>query len=350
MKILLPIILLLVACGQTTEQQEETDPTNESLSQELQPNYVTAPVATDSDDPAIWVHPTEPSQSLIVGTDKGSPDGGLYVFDLQGKKLDSVKGLLRPNNVDLAWVRSEADTFAVVVCTERQAGQLRAFRMPDLAPIDGGGFPLFEGEENRAAMGIALFERPSDGAIFAQVSRKTEEGSPADSQAIWQYQLTFDGTETKAQSSFLRRFGQFSGQKEIEAMAVDNQLGYLYYSDEGVGVRRYFVDPDSPSEELALFGTQGFAEDHEGIAIYPTGASSGYITVSDQGAQRFHFFDRESLEPLGITSVAALKSDGSEAVADSLNEDFPQGLFVAMSDDRTFHLYDWRAFLASRAE
>ena len=50
----------------------------------LTPRVVTEPVKFDTDDPAIWLHPTDPAQSLIIGTDKDE-NGGLYVFDLNGK-------------------------------------------------------------------------------------------------------------------------------------------------------------------------------------------------------------------------------------------------------------------------
>src|SRR5262245_14985825 len=36
----------------------------------------------DSDDPAIWVHPTNPEHSLVIATLK---NGGLAVFDLGGQ-------------------------------------------------------------------------------------------------------------------------------------------------------------------------------------------------------------------------------------------------------------------------
>ena len=35
------------------------------------------------------------------------------------------------------------------------------------------------------------------------------------------------------------------------------------------------------------------------------------------------------------------ESDGSEVTSAVLDERFPSGLFVAMSDNRTFHYYSW---------
>ncbi|KKX52338.1 hypothetical protein L950_0200140 [Sphingobacterium sp. IITKGP-BTPF85] len=39
--------------------------------------------------------------------------------------------------------------------------------------------------------------------------------------------------------------------------------------------------------------------------------------------------------------VMATQSDGSEVVSVKLNDTFKHGLFVAMSDDKTFHYYRW---------
>jgi len=44
---------------------------------------------------------------------------------------------------------------------------------------------------------------------------------------------------------------------------------------------------------------------------------------------------------LKIISVKANKSDGSEVFSKSLNGVFKKGIFVAMSDDKTFHFYRW---------
>src|SRR5688572_32641390 len=47
-------------------------------------SYDEAPATVDADDPAIWVHPERPHDSLIIGTLK---DAGLVVYDLRGKVL-----------------------------------------------------------------------------------------------------------------------------------------------------------------------------------------------------------------------------------------------------------------------
>jgi len=319
----------------------------------VQPVVVTDPVRYDTDDPAIWVNRRDPAQSLVIGTDKDS-DGGLYVFDLKGKEVPgkTVHGLKRPNNVDIGYglpLGGRPTDFALV--TERETGLLRAFRLPDMQPLDHGNLAVFEGDAagERMPMGIALYTRPTDKAIFAVVSRKTgpKQGYLA------QYQLADDG-RGQLKMTLMRKFGAWSGNKEIESVAVDNELGFIYYSDEGVGVRKYAADPARGDTELALFARTGFAEDHEGISIYKTGPRTGYLLVSDQGASQFRFFPRQGTvaDPnahpeLRMVKVAAHFSDGSDVTNVPLNAQFPHGLFVAMSDNRTFHYYRWEDMLGA---
>jgi len=216
--------------------------------------------------------------------------------------------------------------------------------LPDMMPIDGGGIPMFEGEEDRDPMGVSLYKRSSDDAIFAIVGRKS---GPLDNY-LWQYLIEDDGTGT-VKLTKVRSFGKYSGQKEIEAIAVDDELGYVYYSDEGVGVRKYFADPKKGDEELAFFGQWDFGQDHEGISIFKIDDNTGYILVSDQQRNRFNVYPREGTasdphqhQRIKSIEVSTMESDGSEVSSLALGEHFPQGLFVAMSSDKTFHLYDWR--------
>lgn len=313
------------------------------------PRVITEPTKHDTDDPAIWINRANPAQSLILGTDKNA-DGALYVFGLDGKiRADKVvRGLVRPNNVDVAYgVSIGGKPTDIAVLTERYAHRLRAYRLPDMAPVDGGGMPVFVGERARDCMGIALYTRAADGAVFAIVSRSDYQ-SPRQGY-LHQYRLIDDGTGT-LRAVFTRSFGEWSGTKEIEAVAVDNEPGFIYYSDEGYGIRKYHADPaaEDADEELAAFGRDGFAGDREGISIYPTGAGTGYIVVSDQQNNAMRIFRREG-EPgkphehtfLKSVNISAIESDGSEVTNVPLGPAFPNGLFVAMSNGKVFHLYSW---------
>src|SRR5262245_52674981 len=70
----------------------------------LQPSGATEQVTVDPDDPAIWINPVDPSQSLVVGTNKvAAPQGALVVFDLSGRTRQTIDGIDRPNNVDIEY-------------------------------------------------------------------------------------------------------------------------------------------------------------------------------------------------------------------------------------------------------
>jgi 3-phytase len=310
----------------------------------VQPRVVTTALPHDTDDPAIWINRADLAKSLVVGTDKDSA-GALYVFDLAGKIVAQTPTLKRPNNVDIVtglMLGGKATDLAVT--TERELQRLRVFRLPDLAPLDKGDLVVFDGDVTRAPMGVALYRRPGDGAVFAIVGGKS---GPAEGY-LWQYRLEDDGTG-QVKMTKVRAFGRYSGKKEIEAIAVDAELGYIYYSDEQHGVHKYRADPDAldAAEELALFGTAGFASDLEGISIYPQASGAGYVMVSNQQADTFRIFPRAGTpgKPhdhplLKSVRLATRESDGSEVTNVAL-PGFPGGLFVAMSMDRTFHFYAW---------
>ena len=87
-------------------------------------------------------------------------------------------------------------------------------------------------------------------------------------------------SQGRLSAHFVRRFGAFSGGGEIEAVAVDDELGYVYFSDEQYGIRKYHADPDAPkaAQELAAFGLSGYQGDREGLAIYSTGRAGPGIS------------------------------------------------------------------------
>lgn len=310
----------------------------------IAPTVVTQPLPHDTDDPAIWIHPTDVTKSVIVGTDKDT-DGGLYMYDLKGTILKKSITLKRPNNVDIAYgLKVGESTIDIAVTTERETNKIRVFAMPNLEPIDNGGISVFEGETERDPMGIALYTRPSDGAVFAIIGRKFGPSGTY----LWQYELRANENGTVS-AIFVRKFGNFSGKKEIEAIAVDNELGLVYCSDEQVGIRKYYADPaKNDNTELAIFGQKDFKSDHEGIAIYKSSATTGYILVSNQQANTFVVFAREGTKgnpnqhlKLAEVSTSTIECDGADATSVNLGPQFPQGILVAMSNGMTFHFYNW---------
>ena len=322
--------MVLFSCGSKKSQLPE-----------IKPDIITENVKYDTDDPAIWINPDDASKSMIAGADKDT-DGAIYAFDLDGKIIESttIRGIKRPNNVDLRYGFPITDSTQtdIIAFTERERKMLRIYSVPDMKPLDGGGFPVFADEANEEfqyPMGISLYKSAVDGAFYAIVGRKT---GPLEDY-LYQYKIT-----TKSESlvgfDLVRKFGNFSGKKEIEAIAVDDALGYVYYSDEGESVKKYYAEPSKGNEQLASFGSEDFLEDIEGIAIAAFEDGSGMIIVSDQQHGQFNIYDRKTNELVRILNLATTETDGCEAVTVSLNDTFKTGLFVAMNDDGTFYYYD----------
>jgi len=299
---------------------------------DIQPAVETEPVAQDVDDPSIWVHPKDPARSLIVATVKRPrPDGALAVYTLDGKLVETVGNLDRPNNVDILG--------DICVATERLQRRLLVYRVSEAKPHLRliGTIPVFEGEQGEAGapMGIALYQRKRDKALFAIVSRKT---GPADGY-LWQYQLQIRGNKVSARK--VRAFGAFSGQGEIEAVAVDPERELVYYSDEDCCVLVYPADPGHPqaARPAARFAEQGFGGNREGIAV-----AGPYVIVTDQldPHSEYHVYRRSDWHPVAVWRGKAQSTDGIEAVARPMGPRFPLGFLVAMNNAaHNFHLYPW---------
>jgi 3-phytase len=342
------VSLTIAGCGRGSPAADRARVGDSALllsADTLRPAVITDTLPGDSDDPAIWVNPADASQSVVLGTDKGDSTGGVYLFDLAGRidRTRSVTPLKRMNNVDVEYgAMMDGTSIDVAVATERRRNMIRVFSLPDMRPIDGGGIVVFKGDTSREPMGIALYRRARDGQIFAIVGGKS---GPAQGY-LAQYALRFAGGVVTA--TLAREFGTYSGRKEIEAIVVDDALGFVYYSDEGIGVRKYHADPDSGSTELAVFATTGVRDDHEGLAIYQRDSLTGYIILSDQGANRIQVFPREGAvgNPhthalLAVIPVMAQQTDGLEVSSRALGASFPNGLLVMMSNRGAFHYYRW---------
>jgi myo-inositol-hexaphosphate 3-phosphohydrolase len=104
--------------------------------------------------------------------------------------------------------------------------------------------------------------------------------------------------------------------------------------------------------ELAVFGTQGFKRQREGLAIVAGRDGRGYLVGSDQipGGSELRIYPREGRpgqphahDPvLRVITTAADSTDGIEVVSSGLGEPIADGLLIMMnSRNRNFLLYRW---------
>ncbi|MBL0160903.1 MAG: phytase [Bryobacterales bacterium] len=329
------IVLVLVSCGERSAGV-------------VAPAVVTESVDGDPDDPAIWMNVRDGGQSRVVATVKrAAPDGSLVVFDLKGKIVQQVKGIDRPNNVDVEYgLMLGGKPVDIAVTTARNSGTMWVFAIDgttgELRDVSRGGLDVFAGEVDgrKRPMGIGLYKRPKDGVVFAILSRKEGPGKGY----LWQYRLE-DAGDGNVRAVKVREFGDYSGRGEIEAVVVDDAQGMVFYSDEGAGIHRWAADPDDPraGSELGLFGTQKYGGDREGLAL-----AEGRVVSTDQmaGGSRFHVYRDGQLE--GTVETDADSTDGVEASGAELGADFPKGMVVVMnSKGRNFWLYRMPEFLGA---
>jgi len=367
----LVVAATFAACGRSRQIDEDSTkavPAARPLSAavEIKPAYATARLPNDPDDPAVWVHPTDPSRSLIIGTVKvAAPAGAVVAYGLDGQIRQIIPGIDRPNNVDVEYgIRLGGQPVDIAVATERLARQLRIFRIDrgDGRLTDLGGAPILRSEQGEASapMGVALYRRERDNAVFAIVAPKT---GPRDGY-LWQYRLS-DAGGGRIAAAFVRRFGTFSAstvraENEIEAVAVDDALGYVYYADEADGIHKWHADPAHPDagRELAHFARTGFRGDREGIGIYALRDGTGYIVCTDQldGNSEYHFYPREGApgnphdhsREIAVLRGGADATDGLDISSAALGPTLPHGLMIAMnSKPQNFLVFRWEDVAAA---
>ncbi|MGC6431954.1 MAG: phytase [Jejuia sp.] len=317
--------LLLVSCGKRLPV--------------IAPDVITEKTLHDTDDPAIWINPNDASQSIVFGTDKNT-EGAIYAFNLKGEVLEdkTIRGLQRPNNIDLEYgfKLNDSTKVDVIAFTERERQQIRLFSVPDMKPLDNGGFKVFEDAklpEHKLPMGIALYKSPETEKVYAIVGRK----SGPQYGYLYQYELKSDSLGISAE--LVKQFGEFSGKKEIEAIAVDDKNGIVYYSDEGHCIRKYYAEPSKTVDEIYCFGSEYFKEDIEGIAIADYGDAS-YLIVSNQQAHTFNIFDASTNAFVKEINLGTIETDGCDVTTIPLGDIFPNGLFVSMNDEKNFYFHD----------
>ena len=278
---------------------------------------VTATVETDpvshsgdaADDPAIWVHPTDPAKSVVIGTDK---DGALEVYNLSGTRIQRIDGDYG-NNVDL---RGD-----IVVSADDEADVMHVYR---ISPRDSKLTLLEDVPTEVTPHGICMYKSPTSGKLYAYPN--------STSGRLEQIELTISGDDVTASSVRL-----FDAGSAVEGCYADQTTGKLYLGEEDEGVWVYGAEPDAGDTRTQLDNTGKYGHlvaDVEGIT-----AAHGYLIVSSQGSNDFAVYNRTSGTFLGYFTVATKSgddcndTDGIDATAAYLGSKFPHGLFVCQDGD-----------------
>ena len=283
------------------------------------------------------------------------------MFGLDGNVRQTIAPLDRPNNVDVEYgVMLGGVKTDIAVLDRAQAASpahLRHSGRWRRARRSGAGRAAGARRSDRRSVradGRVAVQAASATASRSRSSRRRPAGRR---DYLWQYRLDGDGGDRAngrgVNATLVRRFGNFSRRGaaageigEIEAVVVDDELGYVYYSDERFGIRKWHADPDhaDAARELAVFGTDGYVGDREGLAIYAPDArdrrsAARLLVSSDQveGATRVFLYPREGANGnphhhpvIAVRETRSDETDGLDVTARAL-PGYPRGLLVMMN-------------------
>ncbi|MEL7038367.1 MAG: phytase, partial [Cyanobacteria bacterium J06592_8] len=299
----------------------------------------------DSDDPAIWVNPENPEQSLVIATLK---DGGLVTFDLNGEIVEEILpapfGEIRYNNVDLVYdFELGEETVDLAVASDRENDTLAIWTIDpetlELNDVTADNiletiFGVDDGEQT--AYGLATYKSPVSGQSYAFVTQ-------ADSNQFAQLELVDNGLG-EVDANLVRTIelptptGE-PGDSQSEAIVVDQELGFVYLAiEEEVGILKFQAEPDAGDEFEVVYDVEDdiLVPDLEGLILYYGDNGEGYLIASSQGDSSYGLFDRAgNNEFLGQFIIAGNgdidqvnETDGFDLTNVALGSAYPNGLFV----------------------
>ncbi|MCK2217079.1 phytase [Actinomadura sp. ATCC 31491] len=333
---------------------------------------------SNGDDPAIWVHPSDSDDSVVVTTAK---EGGLNVYDLGGHQLQHIAAPTAPgpddepgrfNNVDVTYGFGGRD---LAIVSDRGRDTLRIYAISDghLTDVTDPAAPFVfnttqeQVNDGETAYGLGAWKDST--GTYALVSRRhktsiglvkllAKPGGKVGYQLV--RTLSLPASFTLPNGRTWAPCLEPDEQAQVEGMVVDQNRDVLYAAQEDVGIWRMRADLTGPpvlvdkvkeygvpgtydpaTEECTPgadpgFGGQHLSADAEGLTIYYREDGKGYLLASSQGDNTFAVYRREGANSyLGQFRVGAGNgldgvevSDGSTVLNVPLG-DFDEGVFIA---------------------
>ena len=307
-----------------------------------------------ADDPAIWLHPTDPSMSTIIGTDKSRDGRGLVVYDLSGRELFYYPDG-RMNNVDVRYNFPLGSSRVGLVGASNRERSLDFYKVneSDRSLTKVGSFtPTANIGTPR---GFSFYHSPDTGRYFAYV---TDIGK------VEQWEL--DGS-TGSVTGRLVRSWTVSGPAHTEGLVADDEMKRLYIAQEDIGgIWRFGAEPGDSTAGTKVVSTVenggDIVQDIKGISIYYGSGGAGYLLAASQGSNQFHVYTRDDNRPLGAFAIpagngidAVTGMDGIDVTNFGVGGPFPQGFFVTQDTandnglQQNFKLVPWQSIAAAYA-
>lgn len=342
----------------------------------------------DADDPAIWVSPGDPAQSLVVTAVK---NGGIRVYGLDGALIQTIPPLedSRINNIDVVYDVPMADgsTADLAIGADRGLDHVRAYLIDPTAaeplveitdpaaerafptrPVQGGEGTEDNPVDDQATIyGLTTWHDRATGTIWVAGTQRHQSVV-----GLFRLEVTEAGVRAVKDHEFAaptEHMGQdlweeseedvtkdFSPQ--FEGLVIDRTTGTLFAGQEDVGI---WAVPVAGGEPELLYQTRGaegspffnpdsvVTRDVEGLSIYYAADGTRYLIASSQGSAHGEspvyddapyddsfvvFSVGDGITPLGAFRVVG--TDGIDGVQESDGDDvisvalpgFPNGVFI----------------------
>ncbi|MFP5311001.1 MAG: phytase, partial [Actinomycetes bacterium] len=303
-----------------------------------------------ADDPAIWIHPTDPSKSTIIGTDKSRDGHGLVVYDLSGRQLFYYPDG-RMNNVDVRYNFPLGNSRVGLVGVSNRERSLDFYRVNDSDGSLTKAGSFLPTAAIATPRGFSFYHSPDTGKYFAYV---TDVGR------MEQWEL--DGSTGSVTGKLVRGW-TVSGPAHTEGLVADDEMKRIYVAQEDIGgIWRYGAEPgDSTTGTRVVSTTENggdIVQDIKGISIYYGSGGAGYLLAASQGSNRFHAYTRDDNRPLGAFAIpagngidAVTGMDGIDVTNFGVGGPFPQGFFVTQDTSnevrQNFKAVPWQSIAAA---
>ncbi len=296
------------------------------------------PAGGSADDPAIWIHPTDSSKSLMFLSDKSA---GIYVRDFSGKECQHINFNTALNNIDTrTGFNLGGQQIDIVAANLRDIGKLAVLKINPNHNCNNDVLTVLAGPSSSGnsiqgdSYGFTLYKRLSDGKMY--VFEKPKSSTP-----IKQYLV--DGNSGSIVVTAVRTINDVAI-GVAEGAVADDELGLVYFAEETKGIHKYNADPDSSVKtRLSFFASgDGTASDREGLSMYKCNDGTGYLILSSQGNSQFKVYERQGNNVFKKTFLASGSSgtDGQDSIS-STAPGFPNGFLVIHDGGNNYNVFDW---------
>jgi 3-phytase len=287
------------------------------------------------DDSAVWIHPTDPTQTVIIGDDK---EGGIIVWNLEGAEIQFLDGGANMNNVDLRYNFPLTGSFStgqvhthvtLVGVTNETAAGITFYKVNPYSSPPG----KLEHANGTLSASTLPLDKPMvyGGCMYY--------GQPTGTYyffANWK-----DGTVVQVELTGGASIGgkvvrTFDVGGQVEGCVADDVHQVFYIGEEDVGIWRYGAEPGAGNARTSVDrvgSATGLKADVEGLTLYYRSDGGGYLIASAQSAGpdvRNVVYERTGTNTwVGTFRVQDVDdTDGVDVTNLPLGPGFPHGVLV----------------------